>query len=176
MPFQRLFKRRHSSTVSRERTQRPGKKRGSYLKSPTVSTVFFDCIRPINRLKDRPFLPSITTHISLHITEPTRHFRNLLVEPVPTIPGGRDSAQEVIVGFSRARSDVTDLDYVGLARKFESRRRFTVALSYASDVNQEGILAIPDIHPRPQRPRRTAMLAPSPTLSPSRGQRNASQN
>ena len=44
MSSQRLFKRRHSPTVSRERTQRPGKKRGSYLKSPTVSTVFFDCI------------------------------------------------------------------------------------------------------------------------------------
>ena len=40
MPFQRLFQRPHSSFVSRERTRRPGKKRGSYLKSPTVSTVF----------------------------------------------------------------------------------------------------------------------------------------
>ena len=91
--FQRLFKRRHSSTMSRERTQRPGKKRGSHFKSPTVSTVFFDCIRPINRFKDRPFLSAITTHSSLHITEPTRHFRNPLAGPVPAIPGGGDSAR-----------------------------------------------------------------------------------
>ena len=47
----------------------------------------------------------------MHVTEPTRHFGNELVEPVPTMPVARDAAQGKIVGVSRAQSDVTDLDY-----------------------------------------------------------------
>ena len=66
---------------------------GDSSTSKTPSAAYSAVATPLTPLSAQPNSPMSPTHVLLHVTDDPRQFWKALVEPVPTIPGTKNSAQ-----------------------------------------------------------------------------------